>query len=260
VRALPRSQVRSHHAKGVLPIFSFFQNIDEAGLYSYFTTSSPTPTHVLADAPTKQKLAELEREVIAEEKKLAALRESKRDAFVAGLSSRPITVTIPGEIGGFGFESLENGKLANWIDDKQPATLKGENKLVPGRVGNAVEFTGDDPVDLPFGNFQRHQPFSVSLWLKTPDVKERAVVFHRSRAWTDAASRGYELLIEEGKLKWSLIHFWPGNAISIRAQDALPLNEWTHVAGDKRRQQPGRRVGVSSSMASWRRARSSRIC
>jgi hypothetical protein len=54
----------------------------------------------------------------------------------------------------------------------------------------------------------------------TPDVKERAVVLHRSRAWTDAASRGYELLIEEGRLKWSLIHFWPGNAISVRSPRA----------------------------------------
>ncbi|MEQ1851319.1 MAG: DUF1553 domain-containing protein, partial [Chthoniobacteraceae bacterium] len=114
-------------------------------------------------------------------------------------------------------------------DAKTPATLKGENKLVPGRNGSAVEFTGDDPVDLAFGNFKRHEPFTVALWLRTPDVKDRAVVFHRSKAWTDAASRGYELLIEEGRLKWSLIHFWPGNAISIRTKDTVPLNTWTHV-------------------------------
>jgi hypothetical protein len=232
-------------------IFSFFQNIDEAGLYSYFTMSPPTPTHVLADAATKKKLLELQTAVTDEEKKLAALRESKQDAFVAWLPSRPTAVKIPGEIGGFGFESLDNGKLANWIDEKQPATLKGENKLVAGRVGNAVEFTGDDPVDLPFGNFQRYQPFSVSLWLKTPDVKERAVVFHRSRAWTDAASRGYELLIEEGKLKWSLIHFWPGNAISIRAKDAPPVNEWTHVVvtSDGSSRAAGLRLFVNGKLA-----------
>ncbi len=65
--------------------------------------------------------------------------------------------------------------------------------------------------------------------MKTPDVKDRAVVFHRSAAWTDAGSRGYELLIEDGRLKWSLIHFWPGNAISIAAKKPLPLNQWTHV-------------------------------
>jgi hypothetical protein len=138
--------------------------------------------------------------------------------------------TLPGELVGIGFESLDRGKVANWVDGAPSIAVKGENKIVPGKVGNAIQFTGDDPVDLPYGNFERQEPFSVCLWLKTPDVKDRAVVFHRSRAWTDAASRGYELLIEEGKLKWSLIHFWPGNAISIRAKATLPVNEWTHVA------------------------------
>ncbi len=209
--------------------FSMFQNIDEAGLYSFFTNSTPTPTLPLRDAAAKERLAALIAKVEAEEQKLAALAGGQQDVFAAWLASRPAEVKLAGEIAGFGFESLEKGKLANWMNDKQPASLAGENKLVPGRVGNAVEFSGDDPVNLAAGNFSRSEPFSVSLWLKTPDKKERAVVFHRSRAWTDAGSRGYELLIEDGRLKWSLVHFWPGNAISIRAQDALKVNEWTHV-------------------------------
>ena len=237
--------------KDYYQLFSLFQNIDEAGLYSYFTESPPTPALVLADAPAKQRFATLQQTAADEEKKLAALRDAKRDPFVAWLASHPIDVKIPGELAGFGFESLEAGKLTNWMDDKQPATLHGENKLVPGRVGNAVEFTGDDAVDLPVGNFHRHEPFSVSLWLKTPDVKARAVVFHRSKAWTDAASRGYELLIEDGKLKWSLIHFWPGNAISIRARDTLPLNEWTHVVvtSDGSSRAAGLRLYVNGRLA-----------
>ncbi len=237
--------------KDYYQLFSIFQNIDEAGLYSYFTESPPTPVLALADAPSKQRLAALQQTTADEEKKLAALRDAKRDPFVAWVASRPIEVKIPGELAGFGFESLEAGQLANWMDQKQPATLHGENKLVPGRVGNAVEFTGDDAVDLPVGNFHRHEPFSVSLWLKTPDAKERAVVFHRSRAWTDAASRGYELLIEEGRLKWSLIHFWPGNAISIRAKDALPLNTWTHVVvtSDGSSRAAGLRLYVNGRLA-----------
>ena len=95
--------------------------------------------------------------------------------------------------------------------------------------GQALRLTGDHAITTRLGNFHRHEPFSVALWLKTPDVKERAVVLHRSRAWTDAGSRGYELLIEDGRPKWSLIHFWPGDAISIRATDPLPVNEWVHV-------------------------------
>ena len=231
--------------------FSMFQNIDEAGLYSYFTNSPPTPTLALADEGMKQKLAALVAIAAEEERKLAALRDSKRDPLAAWLGSRPSEVKAGGEIAGFGFEALEKGKLANWIDAKQPATLKGGNKLVPGKVGKAVEFTGDDAVDLTVGNFHRNEPFSVSLWLKTPDKKDRAVVFHRSQAWTDAASRGYELLIEDGKLKWSLIHFWPGNAISIRAKADVLLNAWTHVVvtSDGSSRAAGLRLYVDGKLA-----------
>ncbi|MCA9041850.1 MAG: DUF1553 domain-containing protein, partial [Planctomycetaceae bacterium] len=79
------------------------------------------------------------------------------------------------------------------------------------------------------GDFTRSQPFSISLWIKADRYHERAVIYHRSRAWTDAGSRGYQLLIKEGKLAAGLIHFWPGNAIGIRTQEELPLNEWVQV-------------------------------
>jgi len=197
-------------------LFGMFQNIDEAGLYSFFTPTPPTPALMMTTADQKRKLNELRAKVSALESKVdTPARTSPKEV-------KPVA--------SFTFNALDKGnKLANAIDAKQPATLKGENELVAGRDGKAIKFTGDDAVDLPLGNFHCHDPFSVSLWIKTPDVKERAVVFHRSRAWTDAASRGYELLIEEGKLKWSLIHFWPGNAISIRAKEPLKLNEWTKV-------------------------------
>ncbi len=210
-------------------LFSFFQNVDEAGLYAYFTASMPTPAAPIMDVAAKKKLAALRDAVAVAEKKSAPLRESKRAAFSAWLKTRPAEITIPGEIARFTFDTLEKGRLANALDAKAPATLKGENKLVPGVNGQAVQFSGDDAVDLPIGNFRSSEPFSVSLWMKTPDKKDRAVVFHRSKAWTDAASRGYELLIEDGRLKWSLIHFWPGDAISIRASQPLAISEWTHV-------------------------------
>ena len=209
--------------------FSCFQNIDEAGLYSYFTMSPPTPAMMLLGESEKDRRKSLQQAVVEVENQTETLRHSKKDAFEGWLSKRPEGIQIADEIGRFDFDILTKGTFANGMATNV-ATLTGENKLVPGRRGNAVVFTGDDPVNLAFGNFNNHDPFSVSLWIKTPDVKDRAVVFHRSRAWTDAASRGYELLLEDGKLKWSLIHFWPGNAISIRARSKVATNEWTHVA------------------------------
>ena len=280
-------------------LFSFFQNVDEAGLYAFFTQSVPTPAAMQLDAPAKEKLGSLEKSVRDAEQQLAATRKARGAAFSAWLRNptRPLAplapiggeggrrpgegagaahnpaalnkpknaqpppksvapttpdpltpalspgggegekavgsvngFPIPGELARFTFDVLNAGnKFTNALGGTNSATLVGENKLVPGRAGQAVQFTGDEPVNLPLGNFPRHVPFSVSLWLRTPDMKDRAVVFHRSQAWTDAGSRGYELLIEDGRLKWSLIHFWPGNAISIRATAFVPTNAWTHV-------------------------------
>ena len=103
------------------------------------------------------------------------------------------------------------------------------NKKVTGILGQAVQLTGDDGIELEGGNFHRYEPFSISLWIKVPEAMNRAVIFHRSRAWTDAGSRGYELLLDHGRLRASLIHFWPGNAISIPTLNRVPVAEWTHV-------------------------------
>ncbi|MBN8419721.1 MAG: DUF1553 domain-containing protein [Verrucomicrobia bacterium] len=239
-------------------LFSMLQNIDEAGLYSYFTPSPPTPAMMMMDAPAKEKLAALNAKVTALEKQLSDVGTPARNSLELQAG---VPASLEGQIAHFTFDELKGNKLADTLHPAPPpappqpkpvaeakaktpaekkkeakapppgpeAVLKGENKLVPGKLGNAIQFTGDDSVDTPLGNFNRHDPFSISLWLHTPDDKDRAVVLHRSQAWTDAASRGYELLIENGRIKWSLIHFWPGNAISIRTQAKVPLNEWTQV-------------------------------
>ena len=192
---------------------AFFDNIDEAGLYSFFTSSVPTPTLLLANDVQKNSIAAKRKEIVIEEQKLAELATSERQTFdKLQVSDAPIDTESKGEIVHLDFE-----------------TVGGNNKQVEGVIGNAAKLTGDDVIGTAVGNFNRSQPFSVSLWMNTPDLKERAVVFHRSRAWTDAGSRGYQLLIEEGKLSASLIHFWPGNAIRVKTKDTLPINEWQHV-------------------------------
>jgi len=250
-------------------LFSMLQNIDEAGLYSYFTPSPPTPALMMMDAPAKEKMATLNAKVTALEKQLSDAGTPARTALDL---QNGAPVSLEGQLAHFTFDELKGRKLADALHPNPPpapqpkpeakdkkdnkpsdpaANLKGENKLVPGKFGNAIQFTGDDSVETPLGNFQRHDPFSISLWLQTPDEKERAVVLHRSQAWTDAASRGYELLIENGRIKWSLINFWPGNAISIRTQAKVPLNEWTQVivTNDGSSRAAGLKIYVNGKLA-----------
>ncbi len=198
-------------------LFAFFNNIDEAGLYSYFTNAVPTPTLRLTDAVTREKLKSLQAQMLAAERTAARKNQSLerleqvRQWFDSWRETSAAEL-VPGEIAHLTFEDYT-----------------GPNQRVPGVQGQAVRLTGDDGIDLKVGNFRRWQPFSVSLWMNTPDRKPRAVVFHRSRAWTDAASRGYQLLIEDGCLSASLIHFWPGNALRVRTKEEIPPGQWVHV-------------------------------
>lgn len=249
--------------KDFYALAAFFQNIDEAGLYSYFTQSVPTPALRLTDTAQRDQFAAADAAVESATSALAAVRESRRAAFTAWLASPAAASTapaIPDELARFDFDARDTtplppkpaaaesaaappaavpseekpAALARFADSVTPtdyATTPPENESVPGRLGagQALLLTGDHAIKTKVGNFRRHDPFTISVWLQTPDVKERAVVFHRSRAWTDAGSRGYELLIEEGRAKWSLIHFWPGDAISIRALEPLPVGAWVNV-------------------------------
>lgn len=208
----------------------FFDNIDECGLSSYFTDATPTPALLLANEDQKRAIAGEEAKIAAAEEALRDVAFQREQDFEAWLENRATEQDVPGLVARFDFEAVADGKLAASDDEVPPAKTNDANKLVPGKHGNAILLSGDDEVKTEVGNFTRNEPFSMSLWLLTPDVKDRAVVFHRSRAWTDAGSRGYELLIEDGKLKASLIHFWPGNACSVRTLEPIPTGKWLHAS------------------------------
>jgi len=216
--------------------FAFFDDVDEAGLYSYFTQAVPTPKLRMVDEATATALAKAEEaaaEAAADLERSEAEARTKVADWIAGKAAMPATLasgTIPGEIARYSFdERSKDGTFASLLAADKAATSPQENTLVEGHAGNSLKLTGDHPVQTPVGNFRRSEPFTVSLWLKPATRYERAVVFHRSQAWTDAASRGYELLVLDGHLQWSLIHFWPGDAISVRAVEPLPVGEWVHV-------------------------------
>jgi hypothetical protein len=233
---------------------AFFDKIDEAGLYSYFTPSVPTPTLTLPTESQEARMQRLASEIHQLELELVETRKQQRSAAESRVEnwlskSTDDSKSSSGSNTDAGFWADTVAKPIESLDFE--SDVKAPNEVTPGVIGNAVKLTGDDAINTKVGNFKRFEPFSVSLWMKTPDVKERAVVFHRSRAWTDAASRGYQLLIEDGKLSWSLIHFWPGNAIRVQAVDTLPVDQWVHVTvtNDGSSRASGLRIFVNGEQA-----------
>jgi mono/diheme cytochrome c family protein len=211
-------------------MFSFFNNIDESGQSSYFTDSMPVPTLLLSNDDQDRKLAELKSSIHQKESQAAALRQNAKGAFEAWLANRPKEPVLNGLVASLSFEEIKDNKVANAANASKPAAASESPQLVEGYRGKAASLSGENGFVLNgLGAFSRVDPFSVSVWVRTPVVPKRAVVFHRSLAALDAASRGYEMLIENGHLSLGLHHMWPGNAMKVTSKSVLPTNEWVHL-------------------------------
>ena len=98
VRPLPQSQVRSDHPEGLLSLFSFFNSIDESGLYSHFTDAVPTPTLLLTTRRKATSIAEIERRIKARRlswSALAARADRMFEAWLRGLHRERQAAPIP---------------------------------------------------------------------------------------------------------------------------------------------------------------------
>ncbi|HTD67226.1 MAG TPA: DUF1549 domain-containing protein, partial [Candidatus Limnocylindria bacterium] len=216
---------------------SFFQNIDESGQTSYFTDSAPVPTLLLSTEEQDAKLSALKTRIAAKEQELAVLRESAKPEFERWLAARAQTnqgvltlTTIDGLVARYAFDEMVSNRVANFAGTNSAKAQEGP-KLVAGKFGQAVELSGENGFTFgKVGHFNRADAFTLSLWLQTPTHAPRSVVLHHSKAPIDAGSRGYELLLEEGRVAFGLHHMWPGNSLKVTSRAKVITNEWTHVA------------------------------
>ena len=200
--------------KDFYSLAAYFADIDEHGLYSHFTRATPTPALALFSPEETAK----DQRLIAEIK----AREKTRDEWI--LQHRNPTT----------------------IADTSPPKPTWEFPLdgsEPGIAGQSTKFNGDDAssfaLNLPHPTepdktiqrqFGRETPLSFSLWVYPDHHAPRVIVAHQSVAAEDAAFRGLQLVLDNGKPQFSLIHFWPGDAIRVEATEAIGVQTWTHLA------------------------------
>ncbi len=233
---------------------SYFANVDENGLISYFTDAVPTPAAPLPTEEQKEKLAAAAQKIVEAERVHDGIVSNEEEAIEWHFDpSIGGSVLVPGCIAKLDFDqpvAIEkreikkagSGKEIEVVVEEENSDPNAEAKtakpwdetakrIVDGPRGKAIELTGDDPVDFPgLGRFERHQPFSVSIFIKAAETTERGVIWRRSRGWDDAGSVGYELTKIGDKLSAKMCHFWPGNAIAVETDSFLETDRWYHVA------------------------------
>ncbi|UFH54548.1 DUF1553 domain-containing protein [Spirosoma sp. KNUC1025] len=126
--------------------------------------------------------------------------------------------------------------FANVVNDTIPARLGGDSDnlpySVPGRFGNARYLPGDSYINLPsdFAVFEQNEPFTISSWFNLAKANNPATLLGRTTGPMDG-QRGYQLdLLADGRLKLTLSHVWPANALDIESIDKAPVHQWFQVA------------------------------
>jgi hypothetical protein len=222
---------------------SFFQNIDESGQITYqgFADSMPVPTLLLTTDAEDKVLAELRQQTAEAERALGQAREQARARFERWFSETPAAArqgTTPAPVASYALDQLVEGKVVNRITDGKPGKAIESPRFVP-RSGDAsptdpalaAELDGENGFTFAgVGHFKRTDPFSLSIRVRPPEAPlARAVVVHHTKAPADAGSRGYEIVLENGRVAFGIHYMWPGASIKVVTKQAIPAARWTQI-------------------------------
>jgi hypothetical protein len=96
-----------------------------------------------------------------------------------------------------------------------------------GKIGRSLKFDGKgDFVDAGQAVvLESSNAFSYGAWAKV-DAKGGAIL---SKMEEGPGYRGYDLLVEEGKITAHLVHTWPDNAIKVSTKEAFAKDAWHHL-------------------------------
>jgi len=220
--------------KDYYSLFAYFNNLDEAGMYSHFTRATPTPTLWLWTPEQEKHYAAVSNQIVEAKVRLEKVANDAAPDFEKWLKTGKLKPATP--IAHFKFDEVNSNTTPDACSTNV-AKFEDGIELVDGSPcgyqsgsGHALKFSGDSElVCKSVPEFHRTDAFSFSLWIKPAEIQDRAIILHQSRAREDAGSRGFELALDHGQPFFALAHFWPGDAIAVCAKKTLPTNVWAHL-------------------------------
>ena len=239
-------------------LFAFFNNNNDTGIIPYNGEASPTV--ILTSQEAEDQLKTLQEQMQPHQQALEVDNyQADFEAWLNKAEAKPLDNSHSvAPIADFSFEQefaidandiyLDNpprpkrtgksgqklyafkNKAKDRLDSNNWGHVDERPRVEPGKFGNALHFVGDGGVrfnrDL---DFDRNQPFSVSIWVKALKAGEAGPIFNN----TNGDFEGYRgwlcKLNEDGTLSFQLNHVWPDNCIDLQTLDTLPINEWTHL-------------------------------
>lgn len=247
-------------AKDYYQLFSFFNSINENGLYIHGNISPP-PSLLLPTDAQEAELKKRKQRVAAAQKKLAQLdkdlgskfQEWKANALnptpsEGGTPPVPRKLSLADLSGHFDFDKdhkqplesrtppppgpVKKDKDNRLIKPKPPSLSLADIHYTEGPKGHGSAIILDGDRGASTGNFfikDRYTPFSVGLWMKDTLREKRSVVIWQRAHGTEVGYNGIDLRTENGFLTARVFRHWPDNGIGIKTIGQIPKNEWHHI-------------------------------
>ncbi len=229
---------------------AFFNNVpDRIVSYSQGRMAEP-----LLKVPTAEQQAELDRLASRQtelEKAIAercVLATAEIDQWEASLTNEDLEKSgVPGLAHHFTLDETD-GSASERVDVTAAGKVQGPVMSVAGRIGQALKFDGQNYVESEnAGRFESDQAFSSSAWIQLT-TSEAATIL--SRMDEGDAHRGYDVIIEGGKVAAHFVHHWPDKAFKVITEQPVSQNDWHHIAVtyDGSRKADGVRIYVDGQL------------
>lgn len=237
---------------------AFFNNTEEFGLAP--VDSDRAPTLMLFTDEEKSQINTYVANLEAEEKALNKRRKDLASSYKKPLPTKPVTKPI----GHYVFNSIKYYKKEikpkKPKEDKKKAKEKKKDKvskkkkvfvemqmldnnkneeanlkvtLVEGKYGKAAYFNEEyDIITLrKMGEFEHHDPFSVSTWISTEkDSINLSQVIIGNTGNVFQYHRGWDLALDSlNRVRVRFIHRLPDELISVTSLEPVKFDTWQHV-------------------------------
>jgi hypothetical protein len=238
-------------------LYAFFNNNNDTGIVPY--NGEAAPTTILVSDEVKDKLNKIRPQIDSLEKEL--LPQNFVDDFQKWLKEaqnypEKVTSKNVGLLADFEFEYDKEIPVSQINLEKEPpkdvntkdSTIAyfntAKNKLdaniwghkdekalfVEGVNGKGVQFIGDAGIrfnrDL---DFDRNQPFSVSIWVKPLESGIEGPIFGKGNGDAEGYRGWICKLNKGGTLSFQFNHVWPDNCIDLQTIDTIETDTWTNI-------------------------------
>jgi hypothetical protein len=211
-------------------LFAFFNNVPERGLIN---ADNPPPILSVPSAEQETALARCLGEKKAAEAAFAIIRESLSPRLAKWEKEAPQTLPFPPNDAIF--HEPFDGKSAN------PTFLTGNAPVYEkGVSGEAATFDATQHFENPLSDFHPDQPWTVGLWVKPSG----SLGCPLSKIEAEGERRGFEIILQKGRVQVNLVNRWSDSAIEIATVEAMGSGDWHHlvVSYDGSRTAKGLRV------------------